>query len=85
MTGQKPHSLEHTALIASKGVVWHYTCNAPSQEVLDDNGIEAIGASYGADPREVLLILVNVYEQHGYAVRKSDLTITSEQLLRRLR
>jgi len=81
---QKPHSLEYTKELAD-GRVFHYTCNPPSMEVLDRFNIKAIGDSLGCvDPREILVIPSEVYRNHGYMVRRDDLQIVSEHLLRDL-
>ncbi len=57
----------------------HYTCNAPSEEVLRHFGIEAIGAHYGRAPREVLAIPEALFERFGFVHRDST---TTETLLR---
>lgn len=80
---QIKHGLEYTKLMSS-GLVFHYTCNPPSQEVLKANGIRCIGESLNClDDREVLLIPSELYEDYGYKIG-SDLRIISECLLTRL-
>lgn len=83
---QIPHSLEQTIInYDGNNRVFHYTCNPPSQKVLDRFGIQAIGEQFGCgDPREILMIPERVYAKHGYIVRKDDIKIVSETLLRRL-
>lgn len=70
----------------SNGSVFHYTCNAPSQKVLDDYGISAIGGGFDRDAREFLLIPSEVFEKKGIPIPedKNILTIEAENLLRRL-
>jgi hypothetical protein len=81
---QKPHSLEHTAILSSRQV-FHYTCNPPDQKILDRYRIKAIGDQFGCkDPREVLLIPERVYKSHGLPVRDTDIQAVSEVLLRKL-
>ncbi len=80
---QRTHALEHTKVMKS-GVVFHYTCNPPSQAILDRNGIRCIGESLNClDDREVLLIPSTLYGQYGYRLDDS-IRITSENLLTRL-
>ncbi|MAG45154.1 MAG: hypothetical protein CMH63_00070 [Nanoarchaeota archaeon] len=82
---QRPHSLEHTKVLAS-GDVFHYSCNAPSKAVLDRHGIRAIGKDLNCeDAREVLVIPGKVYGQYGYSLEENSVQIVSEQLLRSLR
>lgn len=48
MVGHKPHSLEYFPIfINSENQIIHYTCNSPSDKVLDKNNIEKIGDSFG--------------------------------------
>lgn len=55
MKGHIPHSLENITKIKGDKVI-HYTCNAPSQKILDKNGVECVGSDYGcADNREVVI------------------------------
>jgi len=79
------HKLEGTKILRS-GVVYHYTCNSPSQKVLDNNGIYAIGDLFNRDSREVLIIPVNLFEREGIPFSQDEniLTINTENLLRRL-
>ena len=78
------HKLELSAVLES-GDVLHYTCNAPTQEVLDKHGIGAKGEAYGADPREMLLIPGRVYKKYGIPKRQADVAIQTESLLTRLK
>jgi hypothetical protein len=67
--------------------VWHYTCNAPSDEILERKGITAIGHEHETAPREVLLIPLELYAEHGVVVSKNNqnvLIIQSEGLLTKL-
>ena len=87
MLQTKPHSLEQcTGYIASRDCVIHYTCNSPGNQRLQELGIEAIGADFGRDPREVLRIPKGVFEENGYEVPRDGetLIITTENLLRNL-
>ncbi len=77
-----PHIFEGT--IITGDYVFHYTCNAPSEEVLEKYNIILKGHELGMEKREILLIPHKVYEQFGYVVRPEDITITSENLLRKL-
>jgi hypothetical protein len=82
-TSQTPHSLEHTTIIDD--YVFHYTCNPPSKSILDKYKIQQIGGDYGCrDPREVLMIPINVYKKFNIPVSPADIKITSEQLLRKM-
>jgi hypothetical protein len=84
MAGHKPHSLEYTAILGNN-TVFHYTCNAPELEILKKHHIQAIGDEYGCiDAREVLIIPHSVYEAYGLPVRKEDIKLQSENLLRKL-
>ena len=76
---------------SSARAVVHYTCNAPSQEVLDQQRILACGAVYSTpertlDAREVLQIPVRLYKQFGLSVDEDQvgLILNSEALLKRL-
>ncbi len=80
---RKLHRLEFTGILKDK--IWHYTCNSPSTEVLKKYDIEAIGEKYQCDPREILLIPKQLYENRGIPIRKEDITIQSENLLTKLR
>lgn len=62
-----------------RGVV-HYTCNPPNPEILGQLGISMLGARFGIDPREVLLIPDELFKSSGLA---KD-TIGAETLLSRL-
>ena len=80
---QRTHALEHTKLMAN-GNVFHYTCNPPKMEVLEQNGISCIGHDLNClDDREVLLIPSGLYSRYGYNI-DSAIRITSENLLTRL-
>lgn len=60
--------------------VLHYTCNAPSMEILRMMGIGVLGQQFGLEPREVLLIPDDLFKEH----RLHKDTIGAEQLLTRL-
>lgn len=84
MNGHTPHSLEDfPVFISSQNVIIHYTCNAPSQEVLDRNKIVCLGAAYGCvDPREVLQIPLELYQRKGFqGLDKPVLDINTETLM----
>jgi len=80
------HELEYTGIL-SNGDVPHYTCNSPSQEVLDYFGILAIGDRFNRDPREFLIIPSAVFEGEGIPIPQDEniLTINAENLMKRLR
>ena len=83
---QKPHSLEYTYPLKD-GRVFHYTCNAPEKRTLDSYGIDCIGISLGCEEdREVVLIPAELFKKKGIKIPTdlSALTITAENLLRRL-
>tara|TARA_Y100000034_G_C6904401_1_gene419223 strand:+ start:614 stop:883 length:270 start_codon:yes stop_codon:yes gene_type:complete len=86
MTFTNLHKLEGTKVLDS-GAVWHYTCNAPSQKVLDFYNISTIGDIYSRDSREVLIIPSEAFENEGMVVPEDEnvLTINAETLLKRLR
>lgn len=85
-TGQKPLALEYSGLISSTQEVFHYTCNPPAHAILDKYAIRAIGNAFGCrDPREVLMIPVDVYNKNNIPTENiSNWTLVSEQLLRKL-
>ncbi|MBU4069442.1 MAG: hypothetical protein KJ646_00495 [Nanoarchaeota archaeon] len=86
MKGHKPHSLEYMPVVANKTVI-HYTCNAPSKEILQTIGIESIGHKFGCvDSREVLKIPFEIYKKQGFQIPqdKYQLIINSELLMKRL-
>jgi hypothetical protein len=58
MKGHRPHSLEGITRIDQTGEgVIHYTCNAPSEDVLKQHGIVPIGDQFGcANITEVVLM-----------------------------
>jgi hypothetical protein len=80
---RKPHQYEFTGILKNK--IWHYTCNAPSLEVLTKHNITAYGEEYGCDAREILLIPKTVYEKQGISIDKEDITIQTESLLSKLK
>lgn len=63
-----------------EGVI-HYTCNPPDMETLTANGITCFGDMFDVDPREVLLIPYQLFQDTGL---KTD-TVSVETLLVRLR
>ena len=76
---------------SSAHAVVHYTCNAPPQEVLDRQGISAVGAQYSSpertlDAREVLQIPARLYKKFGLTVEENQalLILNSEFLLKKL-
>ena len=86
MDNQRLHELEGTRILQG-GAIYHYTCNAPSQEVLDSYGISAVGHIYGRDSREVLIIPPIIFEEQGIPISQDEdvLTINAENLVRRLK
>lgn len=88
MEGHLPHSLEKlTEYIPEDRNFIHYTCNAPSQEVLDRYGIVSVGNDYGCkDNREVVKIPLKLYlERFSFTDKQSVLIINLENLLRKLK
>jgi len=75
--GHKPHVLEGITRYSKEDNAFiHYTCNAPTQEVLDMYGIEAIGQEYGCiNSREVLKIPLRVYLDEGIPFTKDQRTL----------
>lgn len=85
MKGQKPHSLEYTAALASG--VFHYTCNSPKKEILDKYGIKCIGKDLGcSDDTEVLIIPYEAFQKENIPISKDSnlLKIAAENLLRQV-
>ena len=86
MKGHQPHSLEYMPII-SEGAIKHYTCNAPSQCVLDKFGVKSIGDKFGcANLKEIVEIPVRLYESHGFKITqdKFQLILNLEILIKRL-
>jgi len=84
---RKLHQFENITKLTTQGVV-HYTCNAPSMEVLEKYGIKAIGDAFGIEKRGILIIPEKVYEKYGLEVKGVDrdaLNIRTENLLARLK
>ncbi len=86
--GHLPHELENIfPLISEKNKqVTHYTCNAPSEEILEQAGIKAIGGMFGcAINREVVKIPFSFYENPGRVPEeRQQLILASEKILRDL-
>ena len=81
------HGLEYTAPLSDRRV-FHYTCNAPSEDILEKYDIQCIGKSLGCeDDRGVLLIPFEVFEQEGVPIPEDRhaLTIQTENLLTKLK
>jgi len=89
MKGHTPHSLEGVAgFIRSKNIILFYTCNAPSQKVLNKYGIVTSGDKFGcANPREILQIPLSLYNKAGFydLDDKEVLEINVETLIRNLK
>jgi hypothetical protein len=84
---QKLHGLETTAYIKSIDSVFHYTCNPPSDDILNKHNIKPIGINFNCgNNREVLIIPKELFDKFGYSVSddKNILTMNSEYLLRDL-
>lgn len=84
--GHKPHSLEYMPIVIGENVM-HYTCNAPSQKILDKNDIGSLGDKFGcASPREVLRIPKKLYLKNGLTEfgDRNILQLNSENLMKRL-
>jgi len=89
MAGHNPHSLEYFPIfINSENQIIHYTCNSPSDKVLDKNNIEKIGDSFGCvNSNEVLKIPLGLHTKKGFLniSDKEILTLDLEKLLRDLK
>ena len=90
--GHKPHLLECFPYYSdSKCSFIHYTCNAPSMDVLRKNGIIPLGEFFGcANEVEVLEIPLSVYQKAGFSestktAGKEVLTLNLERLMRELK
>lgn len=90
--GHKPHTLEYFPYYSfSRSSFIHYTCNAPSTEVLRKHNIIPLGNSFGCiNDAEVLEIPMNVYKKAGFRGKldrldKSTLTLNLERLMRELK
>lgn len=87
--GHKPHTLEcFPYFVISKNSFIHYTCNSPSKEVLDKNGIISMGESFGCvNDTEVLEIPLEVYKKAGFRdiPKKEILTLNLEKLIKNLK
>ncbi len=89
MKGHKPHSLEYFPISIHSGNYFiHYTCNSPSDGVLDKHDIGKKGNDFGCiNSNEVLKILFELYTKKGFSKtsNKEVLTINLEKLLRDLK
>jgi len=89
MEGHKPHSLEYLPVfINSENSFFHYTCNAPSNKILNANNIVVKGNDFGCvNFKEVLKIPLGLYLKKGFSkfVNKDILILNLEKLLRDLR
>jgi hypothetical protein len=90
--GHKPHTLEYFPYYSfSRDSFVHYTCNAPSIEVLIKHNITPLGSSFGCiNDAEVLEIPMNVYKKAGFrdkldGLDKATLTLNLERLMRELK
>ncbi|MBU1245923.1 MAG: hypothetical protein KKH88_01865 [Nanoarchaeota archaeon] len=83
----KPHELEYTKLLQS-GAVFHYTCNAPSSDMLSRHGVQELGQDVDSDPRGLLLIPADVYTKFGLVLDPLNDSethrIVSENLMRKM-
>ena len=87
MEGHIPHSLEKETHFDGDSLAFiHYTCNAPSNRVLERWGISAVGHNYGCSrDREVLQIPLDVYLANFLFTNDQDLlNINLENLMRNL-
>lgn len=89
--GHKPHALEYFPYYSfSKDSFIHYTCNAPSVDILKKNSITPLGDFFGcANHNEVLEIPLSVYKKAGFTgdcrnLNKHILTLNLEKLMRDL-
>ncbi|MFH1503422.1 MAG: hypothetical protein ABIE36_02080 [Candidatus Diapherotrites archaeon] len=85
----KHHLLEcFPYFVISKNSFIHYTCNSPSKEVLEKNGIVPIGKNFGClNELEVLEIPLEVYKKEGFKgiPKKEILTLNLEKLVKKLK
>ncbi|HOY61192.1 MAG TPA: hypothetical protein PK045_01665 [Candidatus Woesebacteria bacterium] len=63
--------------LTEDGLIVHYTCNAPSEDILAKHGIKPAGKAFGIEPREVLIIPVGLMKDRG----NPDNTIDVENML----
>jgi len=84
--GHAPHSLEHITHVDSRGVITHYTCNAPKEDVLLRGGVFPVGKKFGcANNREVVKMTTMVVEK--LIKRKTSqrsLVLDCEEAMRKL-
>ncbi len=66
--------------LTAEGLIAHYTCNAPPENILRENGIKSVGKAFGVEPREVLIIPEKLMEGRG----NPNNTIDVENMLRNL-
>ena len=89
MEGHNPHSLEYLPIfIHSESQILHYTCNSPSDRVLDKNNIKKVGDSFNCvNSNEVLKLPFGLYTKKGFTniSNKEILTLNLEKLLRDLK
>jgi hypothetical protein len=87
--GHKPHSLEcFPYFVMSKNSFIHYTCNSPSKEILEKNGITPMGKFFGCyNESEVLEIPMDIYKKEGFKgiPKKEILTLNLEKLIKNLK
>ncbi len=87
--GHIPHGLESFPyFVGGNSEIIHYTCNAPSKEILEKYGIKCIGNDFNCiDPKEVLRIPLRVYEGKGFSELKDRevLKINLENMLKQLK
>ena len=84
----EPHLFEGFPFyLKSRNEIIHYTCNAPSREILEKNNLESIGKLFGSDGREILRIPLAVYNKYGFSEIKDKniLKINSEIMMRKLK
>jgi hypothetical protein len=86
--GHKPHSLEgFPRYFPSLKEIVHYTCNAPTIDILKKHSISCVGIDFGCvNPTEVLRIPVSEYFVAGFSELgdRSQLTLNLENWLKTL-
>ncbi|MFH0808061.1 MAG: hypothetical protein V1888_00375 [archaeon] len=72
--GHTPHSLEYMPMyLGNKNAFLHYTCNAPGEQILSNNGVEMLGLKFGCqNDKEVLLIPEGKYSKLFNSTKDQD-------------
>ena len=89
MVGHTPHKLEcFPFYLSSSDSIIHYTCNSPSEKVLERYFIRQRGDEFEcANKKEVLEIPFSIYKKFGFSekINKDVLNINLEKIMRDLK